>query len=120
MGSRSPTELPWGAPATLLSINVMDFIDKMGESGRPGARADYEFLCESCHPSFLQLAYWIITNISAADSINPLLEKRMVAQFDRIVSLLEDTFVFVRSNSDELLDTILPIVEQESAVQEDP
>ncbi len=120
MGSRSPIELPWGATATLRSINVMDFIDKMGESGRLGARVDYEFLCESCHPSFLQLTYWNIASISAADTINPLLEKRMVAQFARTVSLLEDTFAFALSKSDELLDTILPIVEQESAVREDP
>lgn len=115
MGSRSPMELPWGEPATLVSINVMDFIDKMCASGMPSARADYEFLCESCHPSFLQLTYWRLANIAVADSINPLLEKRMTAQFERTVALLENACAFARSQSDDLLDTILPIVEQESA-----
>ncbi|MDY0280769.1 MAG: hypothetical protein RBR35_09440 [Salinivirgaceae bacterium] len=118
LGSRSPVELPWGGPATLLSINVMDFIDKMDASGMPGARADYEFLCESCHPSFLQLTYWNLASISVAESINPVLKKRMVAQFDRTISLLEDTVAFARSRSNGLLDTILPIVEQERAVHE--
>jgi hypothetical protein len=57
LGARSEVQLPWGGITQEKSINVMDFIDSL-QDDEPQAKKIYNFLCESCHPSFLRLTMW--------------------------------------------------------------
>lgn len=56
LGARSEVDLPWGGLSEEKSINVMDFIRSLTDTF-PEAEKTYDFLCESCHPSFLKLVY---------------------------------------------------------------
>jgi len=56
-GSRSEVNLPWGGKSDKQSIHVNDFIRALIDV-HPQANGDYDFLCESCHPSFLMTTYW--------------------------------------------------------------
>ena len=57
MGARSEVQLPWGGITQEKSINVISFIDLLKDV-EPQAKKIYNFLCESCHPSFLRLTSW--------------------------------------------------------------
>jgi len=115
MGARSPVELPWGDPATLTSINVMDFIDRLPDIGYDDARTDYEFLCESAHPSFLQHTFWNMVSTPASDFRNPLLDERIMRDLDRLVSSLETVCETVGVASRSLLEALLPVVEADAS-----
>ena len=110
-GARSSVELPWGGSATMTSINVMNFIDKMAASGYKEARLDYEFLCESCHPSFLQHVFWNMVSVPSSDFKNPLFEARMRAQLEQTVSSLEKACTFASTQAEDLLVEVLPSVD---------
>lgn len=115
VGARSPVELPWGGPTTHRSVNVLDFIDRLETTGYPGARADYDFLSESCHPSFLQLTAWNLVSAPASNFRNPLLDSRILSQLERTVAILERVVGFAISESEDLLGTLLPVVEEDAS-----
>jgi hypothetical protein len=113
MGARSDVQLPWGDPSTLVSINVMDFVDKMTSAGYVEAKEDYAFLCESCHPSFIQLVFWNIAGAPDMEFSNPLFDARMATQLERTVSSLEKACKLAANQADRLLVDVLPFVESD-------
>jgi len=51
LGAKTELLLPWGGPSTARPINVLDLIRALKDVS-PTAMDTYEFLCESCHPTF--------------------------------------------------------------------
>lgn len=56
-GSRIPVRLPRGGKTKTKSFNVMKFIQHL-EKREAGTEETYNFLCEACHPSFIQQWYF--------------------------------------------------------------
>jgi len=56
-GTRYSIELPWGGLSNFKSLHVLDLIREL-DNTHPKASDVYNYLCESCHPSFIQLSYW--------------------------------------------------------------
>jgi len=69
-GARSPVKLPWGGETNEKSIHVMDFVRRAGEEDK-NAVGDYDFLCEACHPSFVQHFYFYIASKTYDDGSVP-------------------------------------------------
>lgn len=65
LGSRYPVELPWGGKSDETSYNTMKFIQHLDDQVR-GAKIMYDFLCEICHPSYIQQSYmWLAGSVGS-------------------------------------------------------
>ena len=56
-GSRFPVTLPRGGKTKTKSFSIMKFIQHL-ERCETGTEQLYDFLCEACHPSFIQQSYF--------------------------------------------------------------
>jgi len=107
LGARSDVDLPWGGKAEVKSINVKDFIRSL-EDVEPQTESIYDFLCESCHPSFLMLTTWLIHNWS-----NAVFRKRTHELLRRTLKAMEQAIVGIDSDVVNILEWALPHIEQD-------
>lgn len=63
VGSRVPIKLPHGEMSQAKSFSVMEFIRRL-EDAQKGWLADYEFLCEACHPNAMQHMYFVMSSMT--------------------------------------------------------
>lgn len=83
-GSRIPVRLPKGGETSTRSYNVMKFIQHL-ERCDPGTEQAYEFLCEVCHPSFVQQSYFWMMGSSGDNWNNEVFRKHASALLERLV-----------------------------------
>jgi hypothetical protein len=58
-GFESGVPLPWGGVSTQSTVNVADLM-KEADAMLPGSMNTYRFLCDACHPTFLQYTYLLL------------------------------------------------------------
>lgn len=97
-GARTPVRLPQGGFTEAPPYSVMEFIRRL--DARSGdALATYEFLCEACHPNFLQNFYFFLAsqtydnwaNDVFREHTHTLLERTIVAAETIAAGLVDDT-----------------------------
>ena len=91
-GSRIPVKLPRGGETSVKSFNVMNFIQHL-EKCEPGAEQNYEFLCETCHPSYVQQSYLWMAGREGDNWTNDAFREHAHTLLERIVSAGESAAV---------------------------
>lgn len=84
-GSRSPVKLPWGGETRATSYNVMNFIQHL-EKCEPGTKREYDFLCEACHPSFVQHSYFWMAGSAGDNWTNEVFREHAHALLEQLIS----------------------------------
>lgn len=84
-GSRIPIELPRGGKSTTKSFNVMTFIQHL-EKCEPGTKQEYYFLCEACHPSFVQQSHFWMAGSVGDNWTNQKFQKHAHELLERLIS----------------------------------
>lgn len=83
-GSRSPVKLPRGGDTPATSYNVMKFIQHL-EKREPGTEQIYNFLCETCHPSFVQQTYFWMAGTEGDNWTNDVFREHAHALLEQLV-----------------------------------
>ena len=83
-GSRSPVRLPRGGETRATSYSVMKFIQHL-EKCEPGTEQKYNFLCESCHPSFVQQSYFWMAGIEGDNWTNNVFREHAHTLLEQLV-----------------------------------
>lgn len=83
-GSRSPVKLPWGGETHAKSYSVMKFIQHL-EKCEPGTEQMYNFLCESCHPSYFQQSYFWMAGIEDDNWTNDVFREHAHALLEQLI-----------------------------------
>lgn len=125
LGSKSSVRFPWGHMSEEKPINVMDFV-REAETAHPGTMANYEFLCDASHPSFVQHTYLFMAGASAVgknltmDSwSNSLFAPHAHGIFDRTLSAAESATQGIGASGIKILQSSLPIVLADSESSKD-
>lgn len=97
-GSRIKLEYPWGEHTEFTSINILDMVDSLNKI-YPHKRKLYDFLCESCHPNFFQLANWNQFSLPNSQLI------------DQTIQALEEALEGISNEVITILETVIPKIE---------
>ncbi|MFC2071213.1 hypothetical protein ACFLUU_00635 [Chloroflexota bacterium] len=112
LGARSKVNLPWGGEADQKSIHVMEFIRSLADTN-PRAAQDYDFLCESCHPSYLRLTIWSLSGSVIGNWANEKFRTEAQGIFDRTLSITELSLRGIADESKSTLEAALPFIEND-------
>lgn len=111
LGARSEVELPWGGYASEKSVHVMDLVKSLVDV-LPDAVADYAFLCESCHPSFLRATAWSLSgSIPMFDNVK--FSEQVQSLTDRTLGALERGLEGLGVDARDALRLALPYIEDD-------
>ncbi len=83
-GSRFPVRLPRGGETNTTSFNVMKFIQHL-EKCEPGTEHEYNFLCEACHPSFVQQSYFWMAGSAGDNWTNDVFREHAHALLEQLI-----------------------------------
>ncbi len=88
LGARSDLTLPWGDIPAPKCIHIMDFVRSLSNV-YPETQDTYSFLCESCHPSYVQLMNWSLAGPPNDNWSNPNLQRIAHNLIDRTLTAME-------------------------------
>ena len=113
-GFESGVPLPWGGVSTQSTVNVMDLM-KEADTMLPGAMNTYKFLCDACHPTFVQYTYLLL----AGANYEYWSDKKFAAEahdvLDRALHGAETAVQGMQMVSYAILRNALPLILDESA-----
>lgn len=101
-GSRSEVQLPWGGESEKPSIHCHDYIRSLTDINA-NAENDYDFLCESCHPSFLMATYWSMMGPYFNNWSNPHFRDHAHKLIDRSLKCMECALDGISKEVEEIL-----------------
>jgi hypothetical protein len=113
LGVRSEVRLPWGGTITkkdISAINVMDLVRSLADS-YPQAENDYNFLCESCHPSHLRLVTWLLSGPKIGNWENEKYREEVHGLIDHTIGTTERALAGIAAKVIETLELAWPYVE---------
>jgi hypothetical protein len=87
-GARSDVLMFYGEPATQKPVHILDMVRNLKEQHLT-AEADYEFLCESCHPNFPRYLEWYVIDHRRDNWRNKTARKRGHLLLDRTLTIVE-------------------------------
>jgi len=109
-GARSEVQLPWGGTTSERSVHVLDLVRSLSNL-HPTAEHDYDFLCESCHPSYLRLTTWSLSGPMIYNWTNEKFREHAHSLIDRTLSAAERALKGIALDVQETLQLALPYVE---------
>ena len=112
LGARSEVPLPWGGNTVEKSIHVMDFIRSLSPIESEAERI-YDFLCESCHPSYLRLTIWSLAAPPIQNWENERFRKHVHEILDATLSALEKALRGISISTVKILESALPYIESD-------
>lgn len=115
LGARAEVMLPWGDIATEKSVHVMDLVRSLKDVA-PDAEATYDFLCESCHPSFVQLTYWSLAGPDLDNWGSEKYRVHMHTLMDRTIDALEVSVRGICAECTAAEKLALPFIERDMKV----
>ena len=83
-GSRIPVRLPRGGETKTKSYSVLKFIQHLGKS-EPETEEEYNFLCEACHPSFVQQSYFWMAGSEGDNWTNDVFREHAHVLLERLI-----------------------------------
>ena len=92
----------------------MDFIRSLAESSHE-AEDTYNFLCESCHPSFLMLTTWSLTGPPVANWQNEKFNEHAHSLLRRTLDAFEQALYGMSSDITMTLESALPYIAADRA-----
>ncbi len=110
LGARSEVRLPWGGTATESSIHVMDFVRSLADI-YPQAENTYDFLCESCHPSYLRLTTWSLAGPPLYNWTNEKFREHGHSLIDRTLQAVEQALDGIALDTTKTLELALPYID---------
>jgi hypothetical protein len=110
LGARSEVSLPWGDPTAVKSVHVMDFVRALADI-YPQAEDTYNFLCESCHPSYLRLTTWSLTSPPIQNWANKKFREEAHNLIDRTLQAMEQSLEGIAFDVTEILKLSSPYIE---------
>lgn len=108
-GSRSGVPLPFGGVSKEKPVHVMDFI-READMVYPGTMDSYEFLCDACHPSFLQNTYLMFAGVEQDNWSNKQFARYGHDLLDRTLSAAERAVSSLQESGIAIVRTSLPLV----------
>jgi hypothetical protein len=115
-GARSEVELPWGGLTNEKSIHVMDFIRELKDVC-PEAEKTYDFLCESCHPSFIRLTDWSLAGPRLSNWDNNVFNNRGHKLLQYTLSAIEIALNGLALDTKNALELAMPIIRADAPDQ---
>jgi hypothetical protein len=110
LGARSEVQLPWGGTTSERVIHVMDLVRSL-VGLYPQAEHDYDFLCESCHPSYLRLTTWTLSGPIVSNWANDKFREQVHSLIDRTLGVTERALNGIATEVTRTLELALPYVE---------
>jgi hypothetical protein len=110
LGARSEVLLPWGGATDEKSIHVMDFVRSLADI-YPPAEDTYDFLCESCHPSYLRLTTWSLAGPPLQNWTNEKFRQHAHILIDRTLQAFERALEGITLDTTKTLELALPYIE---------
>ena len=110
LGARSEVRLPWGGTTDEKSIHVMDFVRSLADI-HPSAEDTYDFLCESCHPSYLRLTTWSLAGPPLQNWTNEKFREHGHALIDRTLQAVERALEGIALDTTKTLELALTYIE---------
>lgn len=110
LGVRSEVQLPWGGFSDETSIHVMDFVRSLADI-YPQAEETYDFLCESCHPSYLRLTTWSLAGPPLQNWTNEKFREHGHNLIDRTLEAVEQALQGIAYDTTKTLELALPYIE---------
>lgn len=108
-GSRIPVKLPWGGETNTKSYNIMKFIEHL-EKCEPGVAQEYDFLCEACHPSFIQQDYFWMAGNTGDNWTNKKFHAHAHALLERLILVGEKATLGLTKSTEHLVKISRPFV----------
>ncbi len=115
-GARSEVELPWGGLTNEKSIHVMDFIRELKDVC-PEAEKTYDFLCESCHPSFIRLNEWSLAGPRLSNWDNEVFNNKGHMLLQYTLSAIEISLDGLALDTKNALELAMPIIRADAPDQ---
>lgn len=112
LGARSEVQLPWGGITSEKSIHVMGFVRSLADI-YPQAEDTYDFLCESCHPSYLRLTTWSIAGPFLHNWTNEKFREQGHHLIDRTLQAVERTLEGIALDTRKTLELALPYIDED-------
>ncbi len=112
LGARSEVQLPWGGTTNEKSIHVMDFVRSLTDIYSQ-AEDTYDFLCESCHPSYLRLTTWSLAGPPLQNWTNEKFRESAHNLIDRTLQSVQQALEGIVLDTSETLKLALPYVESD-------
>jgi hypothetical protein len=109
LGSKSAIPLARGDVGPRPLINVMEFV-RAAEAARPGAMSDYEFLCDSAHPSYMMQTWMLFAGPDHDNWTNETFAAEVGLLLNRILGIAEGALVDLESLSDRILVDVVPAI----------
>lgn len=110
LGARSEVQLPWGGTATESSIHVMDFVRSLADI-YPQAENTYDFLCESCHPSYLRLTTWLLAGPPLHNWTNEKFREQGHSLIERTLQAVEQALEGIALDVTKTSELALPYID---------
>lgn len=110
VGVRSEVQLPWGGFSEEKSIHVMEFVRSLADV-YPEAEGTYDFLCESCHPSFLRLTSWLLAGPVMHNWANERFAQSAHGMIDRTFRAVERALEGISVDAARTLQTALTYID---------
>lgn len=112
LGARSEVQLPWGGTTRERSIHVMDLVRSLADIC-PQAEDTYNFLCESCHPSYLRLTTWSLAGSPLHNWANEKFGEQGHGLIDRTLQAVERALEGIALDATNTLESALPYIEKD-------
>lgn len=113
IGARSEVQLPWGDTTNERSIHVMDLVRSLTDI-YPQAEDTYDFLCESCHPSYLRLTTWSLAGPLLHNWTNEKFRESAHNLIDRTLQSVEQALEGIVLDTTKALVLALPYIEKDN------
>ena len=113
LGARyDDVKMPWGEKKTETSVHINDMIEVL-EAEKTGRSDTYDFLCESCHPSFMQLTYWILASPDDSSWSNTRFKEHMHNLMARTIGSLEQSVGGTVAECERVIELADPLIEKD-------
>jgi hypothetical protein len=108
-GSKSAVPLIRGEVGPHPLINVMEFV-RTAEEARPGAMGDYEFLCDSAHPSYMMQTWMLFAGPDHDNWTNETFAAQVAPMLDRMLGIAEGALVSLERVADRIIVGVVPTI----------
>jgi hypothetical protein len=113
-GSRVPIRGFGGALTAVRSYSVFEFVRLLDEHA-PGSLDMYEFLCEACHPGFIQQTYFFMASQAGDNWSNDAFKAHAHQLLDRTLTAAQDAVAGIVDETDRIAELARPMIEADRA-----
>ncbi len=106
-GSRFQVTLPRGGETDVRSYNVMKFIDHLDKC-EPGNAKIYDFLCEACHPSFVQQSYFWMAGSKGDNWTNQAFRRHAHELLEQLIAAAEKATAGLAHATEHVIELVRP------------